>query len=252
MSFKVRELNSAGIQAFSSLLDTMSLDPDKAAWNPGSYLKDQIEKILQSKEYTNIVAGDIQIDPAKTFQNRFEFGQYLFGLFGQRHIEKDAGLLSWIALLYFNQICEDKKQSGRLKILSKYRYIPEVDNARRFYRHLVLTPLLLCQRLQENAVFLLSNPLYESSDAVEQLVSRKEFISNPKMPSVARQLYFDEKKQKPRSGAFSKSKPGNAIRLAQDIIPQLSMNFDMYTASKDKIIELLPEDFEGWKAEKKA
>lgn len=244
---KVRRFNQAGLTAFSELLDHLNNVPDRAVWHEGSELQEQAETLLFSEQYSDETEEDILIDTEKRFENRFEFGRYLFGLFGHQHLERDTGLLSWLALLYFDQICDQKGKNGKLKILSKYRYIPEVENSRRFYRHLVLTPLLLWQRMEEDAVFLLSNPLYESSDAVEQLVSRQDFISNPNAIAAARALYYDDKKSRPRTGAFTNSKAGNAKRLVRDIIPQLSINYDMYMMSTDNILELLPDEFENWK-----
>lgn len=244
---KVRRLSGTGLTAFSQLLDWVSSDPDRAMWYEGSELRQQAESLLYGEQHSEKIEGDILIDPEKRFDGRFEFGRYLFGLFGHQHLEQDTGLLAWLALLYFDQICEQKGTNSKLKILSKYRYIPEVENNRRFYRHLVLTPLLLWQRMEEDAAFLLSNPLHESSDAVEQLVSRQDFISNPNAIAAAKTLYFDEKKKRPRKGAFTNTKEGNAKRLVRDVMPQLSVNYDMYVMSKKQIIELLPQEFESWK-----
>ena len=195
---QVRRLNKAGLRAFSELLDYLNNVPDRAVWHESSDLKEQAETLLYDDQYTEEIEDEILIDPDKRFENRFEFGRYLYNLFGLSHLERDTELLSWLALLYFDQVCEQKGKNGKLKVLSKYRYIPEVENSRRFYRHLVLTPLLLWQRMEEDAVFLLSNPLYESSDAVEQLVSRQDFISNPNAIAAARKLYYDDKKGRPR------------------------------------------------------
>lgn len=243
----VQRLNDEGIAAFGNLIDDLHNSPDTAVWKKGSDLRKRVQALIGDAKVTEPFNGNILIDLDRSFANRFEFGQYLRSIFGQRHLERDVGLLSWLALVYFGQICQKKGKSNLLKVLSKYRYIPEVDNSRRFYRHLILTPLLLWQRLGDRSLFLLSNPLYESSDAVEQLVSRKDFISNATMIEVARKLYFNEEKSKLRTGAFSDKRPGNAKRLVRDIVPQLSMNYDMFVAPEDKIWGLLPDEFDDWK-----
>lgn len=242
----VRTFKPSGLRAFSELLDQLKAFPGQAKWQGGTRAYEKSQLLLFEDEYSYSIQEERTIEPDKEFETRFEFGQYLFDVFGRKALERDTEQLAWLTLLYFDQVCEKKKGSDILKVLSKYRYIPEVNNNRRFYRHLVLTPLLLWQRLGVDSLFLLSNPLYESSDAVEQLVSRQDFISNPNAIAVAQELYYDGPRNRIRSGAFSNSKAGNAKRLVRDLIPQLSVNYDMYVMSKDQIIELLPDEFEGW------
>jgi hypothetical protein len=243
-SVKIRKFNRSGLQAFEYFLDDLKSNPSNAEWNTNLKLK--IDKILFDSDITSEF-GDYEIDRDKKFENRYDFGEYLYGIFKSKHIEKEIGMLSWLALLFFDQICKKSGKSNRLQILSKYRYIPEIENSWRFYRHLVLTPILVWQRLKEDSILLLSNPLYESGDAVEQLMSRQDFIANENILSVARKLYFDENKNKLKPRAFSDSEPGNAKRLARDIVPQLSMTYDLYDSPIEQILNLLPEEFDIWK-----
>ncbi|MEX0608150.1 MAG: hypothetical protein WD016_04490 [Balneolaceae bacterium] len=243
-SVKIRKFNRSGLQVFEDLLDDLISNPSHAEWNTS--LKMKIDKILFDNEITSEF-GDYEIDRDKEFENRYDFGEYLYGIFKSKHVEKEIGMLSWLALLFFDQICKKSGKNNRLQILSKYRYIPEIENSWRFYRHLVLTPILVWQRLKEDSILLLSNPLYESGDAVEQLMSRQDFIANDKILTVARKLYIDEIKRKPKSRAFSDSEPGNAKRLARDIVPQLSMTYDLYEAPVNQILTLLPDEFDKWK-----
>lgn len=242
---KLREFNRAGLKKFENLLDKLKDNPSLAQWN--DKLRGDIDEILFSNEFTSEFGEDYEIDKSKKFENRYDFGKYLYGIFRNRHVEKEIGMLSWLALLFFDQICKKSDKSNRLQILSKYRYIPEIENSWRFYRHLVLTPILVWQRLKEDSILLLSNPLYQSGDAVEQLMSRQDFIANDNILSVTRKLYFDEEKKRPKPRAFSDSEPGNAKRLARDIVPQLSMTHDLYEAPINQIMNLLPEEFNSWK-----
>lgn len=242
---RIRSFNRTGLQEFENLIDKLKDNPPLAQWN--EKLRSEIDEILFSNEFTTKFGEGYEIDRDKEFENRYDFGKYLYEIFRSKHVEKEIGMLSWLALLYFNQICRKSGQSNRLQILSKYRYIPEIENSWRFYRHLVLTPILVHQRLKEDSILLLSNPLYESGDAVEQLMSRQDFIANENILMVSRKLYFDEQKKKPKPRAFSDSEPGNAKRLARDIVPQLSMTYDLYDAPVNQILMLLPNEFDHWK-----
>lgn len=244
---KIKRFNEAGIEEVLNLLNELKLSPSKALWSNNSGLPERVLTLISDNKLTDDLEVDLYIDTGKKFDTRYEFGRYLFSIFKDKRIEKDKGLLSWLSLLFFDQVCKKNGKSNKLKILSNYRYVPEIDNDWRFYRHLVLTPLLLWQRMGEQSYFLLANPLYESSDAVEQLVSRKDFIANQNMVSVANELYFDEQKGKRKTGAFTGSNPGNAIRLAKDLNAQLSLNYDLFITSKDRILSLLPDEFNDWR-----
>ncbi len=243
---RIREFNKTGLQRFEQLLDKLKDNPPLTQWN--EKLRSEIDEILFNNEFTSEFGEGYDIDRDKEFENRYHFGKYLFGIFRSKHVEKEIGMLSWLALLFFDQVCKKSAKSNRLQILSKYRYIPEIENSWRFYRHLVLTPVLVWQRLKEDSILLLSNPLYESGDAVEQLMSRQDFIANERILTVAKKLYFDEQKKKPKPRTFSDSEPGNAKRLARDIVPQLSMTYDLYDAPVNQIIDLLPSEFDQWLA----
>lgn len=243
-SVKIRKFNRSGLQAFEDLLDDLKSNPSHAEWNTNLKLK--IDKILFDENLT-AEFGDYEIKRDKKFDNRFEFGKYLYETFGSKHIEKETGILSWLALAFFYQICKKVGKTERLEILSKYRYIPEIDNSWRYYRHLILTPIVVWQRLKEDSILLLSNPLYESSDTVEKIMSRRDFIANKNMITVARKLYFDEEKRQRKVGAVTSSRPGNMQRLARDIVPQLSMTYDLYEAPVSQIMDLLPSEFDHWK-----
>ncbi len=244
METVVRKFNRTGLLRFEDLLRTMRDNPKKAEW--GEALKKEIDILLFDDTLSGKFGDDYFIDRSIQFENRYSLGKYLYSIFENRHLEKETGLLSWLALIYLDQICDKKGQRNRLKVLSTYRYIPEVENSRRFYRHLILTPLLVWQQLKEEAILLLSNPLYESGDAVEQWMSRRDFIANKTILKVAKILYFDEARKKPKVRAFTTSEPGNAIRLAKDIVPQLSMTYDLYEAPVDQVISLLPNEFGEW------
>jgi hypothetical protein len=64
--------------------------------------------------------------------------------------------------------------------------------------------------------------------------------------AAAATLYFDYKKNKPKFGAIPKNKPGTLYRFI-DVIQQLDLNYDLYSMSRDEILDLLPQEFNKWK-----
>lgn len=239
----IREFNESGLRDFKTFLTLCRDNPTYAEYN--ETLKVKINELLTNKHLTRETKYSINED--LKFRNRFEFGEYLFTVFGDKPMEKHAGVLSWIALLFIDKICEINPKNNRLKVLSNYRYIPETNNSRRYYRHLILTPLLAYQRLKENSIMVLSNPLHESSDAVEAVLSRQDFWANENLMNLSKKLYFDEKIGRPKANAFSsRENPGNATRLARDLVPQLSMTYDLYDCSPETIFDLLPSEFDHW------
>lgn len=241
----IREFNEEGLYSFERFLEALKENPSLAEWD--DELRKKVDQLLFDEELTSKFGSGYEIDREKKFENRYEFGNYLFQIFQQRHIEKEIGMLSWMALLFFDQVCEKTKKKSRLKVLSKYRYIPEIENSWRFYRHLILTPILAWQRLEEDSILLLSNPLYQSGDAVETFMSRQDFLANDNMITVAKILYFDEEKEELKTNATSDGFPGSARRLTKSVVPQLSMNYDLYEAPIEQIINLLPDEFNHWK-----
>src|ERR1035437_4440629 len=56
--------------------------------------------------------------------------------------DRDRGLWAWLALYLFDQLCPERKDGSR-KPGERARWIPELDNAFRYYRHLVAGPFLV-------------------------------------------------------------------------------------------------------------
>jgi hypothetical protein len=82
---------------------------------------------------------------------------------------------------------------------------------------------------------------------MEQLASKQSIILGKSLVQVADTLYWDNHSQRPKTNASNREVPGNARRLVA-VIWQLELTYDVYSMSADKILELLPAEFEQWKA----
>lgn len=234
-----RRLSETGIAHFAGFLDSLSTDA------PLPYPED----LLESEEHTTPLNPKTEIEDIK-FANRFEAAEYLYAQLSDPRlegIESDTGVWAWLALFYFDQICktdsEDNYRPGEMA-----RWIPENDNFRKYYRHLLRGPYSIYRAHREEpdrAAALLCGPLEEPGEVVEQLSARQELVTNPGVVKAATILYYDPKKKGIRRGAAGRG-PGSARRLA-DLFNQLDVTWDLYGMVADELITLLPLEFNKFK-----
>jgi hypothetical protein len=230
----LRKFDENGIQKFSEFLVGLGSDPTISV--PTALLADQ--------------AVSIELHPTvnieqRNFANRFECAQYmdeiLTGVSSQDF--RDAGLWAWMSLFYFDQVCPSK--NGKRAPGERARHIPQMSNFQRFYRHLLLNPLMIYRahidHLDE-VMGLLANAVSSPGDISEQLASRQELITNRGVLGLATRLYFDPKNKRLKKGAGGKS-AGSPRRLA-DFLNQIDLTFDLYAMEKSDLASILPREFE--------
>src|SRR5690606_33609196 len=108
-------------------------------------------------------------------------------------LERDAGLLAWLTLFYFDSCCPGQGD-GRRKKLEQVRLLPEVNNYQKYYRHHLLGPWASYRDYRDDPIvslaFMLS-PLDIRTDIDEQLASRIDKINNRTIVETATILYVD-------------------------------------------------------------
>lgn len=190
----------------------------------------------------------------RSFKNKFEIASYFyekFYKFTPEKIDHNPGVWNWLSLFYFDNLCPEN--NGKRKALKEYFYVlpPTHDTFyfRHYYRHLLSGPYRIFRLHKELSEGLLSYPIYEHSDMLEQVASYQELITNQGVVEAITELYFQPKNGKPyeaKKGATDRKKPGN-IRRFKDIINQLDLTFDVYSLHGQQIVELLPDEFMSWK-----
>lgn len=245
MSDAVRGLNPDGIAEFQRYLQQLRGGLTQA---PGNDL-------IFGPAFTTTV------DPACTverrmFRSRYEFGHYLseqLTPLDRRTISRNAGLWTWLALYFFDQLCPPTSGGRRSPRSSEAYVLPPKYDFRNYYRHLVRTPWLVTSDHGEFAKVLLippgaapNAPLATRGEIIEQLAARQEFLGNPAVIQAAYRLYFDGQRNKPRRGAAG-SAGGSPRRLAT-ILQQLGLTFDLGACHPSTITELLPREFERWRS----
>ena len=240
----IRSLNESGIAAFRAYLGQC---------REGS--SNLVPTALLRQESTSIaLPADLAIE-LRSFENRFDFGQYLVNVLeaaDRRAISRQAGLWTWLALFYFDLLCP-LRGDGTRKVLSDEAYIlPARYDFRSYYRHLVRMPWLAASEHGEFSKVLLipagtteGAPLSTRGEIIEQMASRQAVLMNRRVIEAVYRIYFNKGTGRPSRGTAG-SGGGSPRRLAV-VLQQLDLTFDLAACAPETIVELLPSEFERWK-----
>jgi len=235
---RLRKLKETGIMKMGDYLD--SLGGDKPPAFP--------LEILTDSSFSDFVS-DVEVEPRK-FRNKYELASYLHGLFSEASpadVVADTGLWCWLSLYFFEQLCP-RERGGRFKPGARARWIPEVDNFQRYYRHLLAGPyrvFFFHRDRPERAMALLCGEICKQGDLIEQLASRQELITNKHLIEAVTSLYFDRESDRNKRGAGGKG-AGSPRRLAE-VIDQFNLTWDLYSLTANEFLGLLPAEFDRFK-----
>lgn len=238
---QVRVLNRTGIEEFKKYCDQ-------------AYENNELPPpchLLHEKTVSEVFNENCYLEK-RSFKNKKEMAEYLSEVLkaaADKRIILNAGLWSWLALYYFNEICPE--YNSKRKILKSYHYVMDIPDGKliwnRYYRHLIASPYFIYKNNPENSNVILMSSINVHGDIMEQLASRQEIITNSEILKVADILYFDKKKMVLKKGATSKDVPGSVRRFSKDIFSQLSVTYDLYSMKAEQIQELLPvSEFQIW------
>jgi hypothetical protein len=219
----IRRLNDEGVSAFGRFLDQVandsSVEPPKT--------------LLESADTSEQLPVDIDVE-SRTFKNRFEAAEYLYKLLAPHPLpglERDVGLWAWLSLYFADQLFTMRK--GKRIPGARARWILEPANWTRYYRHLLAGPYRIYSAHADNpacARIVLATPINSPGEAVEQIASRQDLITNPTFLTMATRLYYDENEGKLKAGTGSKIR-GGARRLT-DILNQFDLTWDVNNGQK--------------------
>lgn len=230
---KLCMFNPDGINRLKQFLASPARDPE------------DLRAFLEDLSLSTKVNAEIEVE-VRSFVNRFAAGEYLYHLLGDSNIsnlDEDQGTWAWLSAFYFDQLCPEGMKPGM-----DYRWVPAVNSFRSYYRHLLAGPYFIYRAHRDNpqhAMAVLATPLHRPGDIVEQLASRQELVTNPSVMEAATKLYIGEDGlPKPRAAGRG---AGSARRLA-DVLTQLDLTWDLYGLSTEKLLELLPPEFDEFKS----
>lgn len=234
----LRRLNDAGVERFQSFLDTLLTEG--GAPSPKELLHDPV--------FSESVRSAVVLEQ-REFQNRFEAAQYLLGKLQAAslpQVDRDPGLWAWLSLFYFEQLCP-LGPGGRRRPGERARWI--LERGARYHRHLLAGPFLVYRSHQdrpERTLALLSGPLHRRSAVYDRLAENPQFISNDAIVELATRLYFSFDTGALRRGAASNG-PGSVARYTA-VLRQLDVTYDLYSLTSDQLLELLPPEFDSFRA----
>jgi hypothetical protein len=197
--------------------------------------------------------GDYEIDPARNFDSRLEFGAYLnerlAGADFNGLISPDSdGLWAWLAGVYFWQL------AGKgIRRVEHYMVVRKGSAGSLAYRHGVRTPYELVHIHGEHARICLRGPMHTFGELTEQLASRQAIAHNRGFFKTVTELYLTED-GKLKRGASSKPKklkdrkPGDktglgSVRRLAIALQRLDLTYDTEEMESGQMKAVLPKEF---------
>ena len=237
---KLRSLNETGISQAGAFLDSLTTPL------PEPYPS----KLLTDTDSSAQLPVEIEIDPQVRFDRRYEAAAYLYRklemLRTPKHLqlERDRGVWAWLALLWFEQLCPPDRD-GRYFPQERSRWVPLLDDPRRYYRHLLLGPYLMYKLHSATPKIvepLLCGPMHVATgEAFRTIVETQQFLTSAPVVAVVGALYYDEVAGRLIRGAGVKGAGG--VRRLGDVLSQLDLTYDLHSISIEDLLSLLPAEF---------
>lgn len=232
---KLRVLNTRGIEEFRAFLQQIREGAEFRA-NPA---------VLYIDDYSRPLPRAIEIEP-RSFANKYAAAEYLAAVLTDSSPGvNEAGLWSWLALFYFDQL-SPVGADGKRRPREDYHYIPSPESGWHRDRHLLAGAYKLFTMHGEHARLLLYPAVHQHGAFVYDLGFRRDLITNRGLIEAIDLLYWDPKRRRPKRGATTTSRPGNLRRLIT-VVQQLDFNYDLYGMRAGEILQLLPAEFDAWR-----
>jgi hypothetical protein len=240
MNMKLSKLTQQGLDEFTVFLDNINQIAD---------VNQRREEILSTM---SVEVDDIECMPIESSsRSKFKVTEYLATLLDSSSIppETDKELWAWLSLYYFETIHKKNKKTNEYELGDINRWIPNFDDYKRYYRHLLLGPWNIYRQHNgdESIVAgILAGEIHTGGDVFEQLASRQELVTSSPVQTVVTELYYDKEKKSLKRGSGSKG-PGTPRRLSA-VLDQFKMTYDFYTIEPSYLINLLPKEFNRFKS----
>jgi len=249
----VRKLNEKGLEEFESFLSRVRGKRGGSNEKPPFYLLED-PQFSDEIKLSNHIKSPKRIDILQQFEDRMDFADHLCSFIKTEDdvakVVNDRFAGAWLALAYFEQICS-KDEDGKWKLREKARYVPNINDRRKFYRHLVCSIIAVFSLHRKRGRLVLNGPTNEHPDFLEQLASRSELMVNKSLMEVIDKLYWDSKSEAPKVGAAANVRPFPDGSLRRFVGPgsfyeTYQTTFDFWSMTPEEILAILPREFEDW------
>jgi len=237
---RVLRFNADGITKFRSLLE---------AARAGSEVN--TDELIENPDFVEDLPVELKVDLV-AFPNRLQAGRFFYDLLEPHrsylgHIERDTGLWAWLSAAWFGHLAITKPD-GSLLVGVDHRWIPEVEDYRSYYRHLLAGPYRIYRAHADEpsrAMAVLAGKVQSPGEVVEQIASKQEIVSSKSLMEATTLLYYDPKSGALKSGSGDKKRGG--ARRFTSVLLQFDRTWDLSQRSASQILELLPSEFERFK-----
>jgi hypothetical protein len=169
-----------------------------------------------------------------------------FGELKPQEFAARTGVWCWLYFVMLD-VLSPKKKDGKRKVLEFVRWFPAHPNDyQKAQRHLVRMPVILYSALGDDADHLLCGLPSMGPDIREQLTAQQDMFQAG-FQKACKSLYFDSANKKLKPGLASQTRGGSVIRMRQ-VRRQLDVTWDMTDLNADRILQLLPTEFDQFKA----
>ena len=223
---------------------------EAAAWHARALDRsasvDDLELLAHEERLLTVIgeASDAlvpEVAPPSRFEAAELLHEHLRPLVGSGMLRPSSndGFWTWLAARWADHLV---KPNGRVGELA--RWVSQLGNSRRYYRHLLAAPYLLYAAHAdgpERVRFLLSNPLHTPGELAGQVGATTGLASSKAALEVASALYWDAEAGAPRRGVRSKGS-GSARRLAR-VMNQFERTYSLVDIEGPGLRALLPDEF---------
>jgi len=234
--FSIRVFNEDGLNEFERIIGEIR----------NNNLKNIPEDLLFSPQYSEKYEPVINVHMVD-YMNKNELVPYIteqLNLRENKNLYFDKGLWSWLAALYFNNICPVDGNGKRKVNESAFYVLRDPKSYTKYYRHLLAYPSRLYSELAESSRIFLIGSFQKRGEITEQFGAYQEIALNKGILDAANIMYWDDGSQNLKRGAAGKG-AGSARRLVR-IIRQYQITYDLNSMTGKQIVNLLPGEFSKW------
>ena len=225
------ELTEEGLYLFRRIMNRQLDESALDLANPVNVKKIEGTSAMSVKDFTS--AKDMAIAICKSF-----------GKHSPQAYSSNIGLWAWLTFVLLDNLFPFSKGTRQIKELSRW-YPAAPNDWQKAQRHLVRMPVLLYAAFGKDADHLICGKPSIGPDIREQLTSQQDMFS-ANFQRACRVLYYDQEKNTVKRGGGLKDGPGIPRRLAV-IRKQLDVTWDMTDLPAERILALLPPEFDKYK-----